>query len=130
MQERQTLEHVLDTQEKKLAFYQNLILLAAADGKLDGKESNFLLTIGNKLGISAEEGIRIAENLNQLTFVIPQEGLQKTLELQTLVLMMAEDGQIHDREYALCQRYARRIGYSQELLDELIKQFTTNASSS
>ncbi len=129
MQDRQALENVLDTREKKLAFFQNLILLAAADGQLDEKESSFLLNIGNKLGISPEEGIRIAENLPRLTFVIPEEGLQKTLELQTLVMMMTEDGQIHNREYTLCRLYARRIGYSEELLEDLIKQFDGHAPS-
>jgi hypothetical protein len=75
----------LDTPQKKLSFYQNLILVAAADGILEQAESDFLLLIGNKLGLTAEDVMPIADNLNVLNFVIPEEGLQKTLELQTLV---------------------------------------------
>jgi uncharacterized tellurite resistance protein B-like protein len=130
MQEPQDLNTLLDTQAKKLAFFQNLILLAAADGKLDQAESSFLLNIGNRLGISAPEAVRIADNLQNLSFIIPEEGLQKTLELQTLVMMMLEDGQIHEREYSLCRDYTRRIGYSLEMLDEMISNLSGNKTGS
>ena len=126
MQEPQSLENLLDTPQKKLSFYQNLILLAVADGQLEESESNFLISIGNRLGISAQEAMSIAENLDKLSFIIPEEGIQKTLELQTMVLMMLEDGQIHPREQALCREYTRRIGYSQELLDEMITELSGN----
>jgi uncharacterized tellurite resistance protein B-like protein len=128
MQERQSIDQVLDTPQKKLAFFQNLILVAAADGRLDGDESQFLLTMGNKLGLRPEDVMPIADNLNVLSFVIPEEGIQKTFELQTLVLMMLEDGQMHDREYQLCQEYARRIGYSKEILDDMVKQLSEDTA--
>jgi len=55
---------------------------------------------------------------------MPEDGLQKTLELQALVQMMTQDGQVHDKEYILCLDYANRIGYSKEILDDMIDQFT------
>jgi hypothetical protein len=124
MQEAQSINNVLDTPQKKLSFYQNLILVAAADGILEQAESDFLLLIGNKLGLTAEDVMPIADNLNVLNFVIPEEGLQKTLELQTLVQLMLQDGQIHDQEYFLCLEYARRIGYNKDILDDMVKQFS------
>ena len=126
MQNQPSIEDVLNTHQKKLAFFQNLILVAAADGNLDSDEGNLLLTIGNKLGLTFEEVAPIVDNLSVLTFVIPSEGLQKTMELQTLVQMMIGDGHIHDREYTLCLEYAHRIGYSKDILDDMIKQFTAN----
>jgi DnaJ-domain-containing protein 1 len=128
MQERKSIEEVLDTPQKKLAFYQNLILLAAADGVLDSKESRFLVDIGNRMGLTAEEAMPIADNLNVLSFIIPEDGLQKTLELQTLVQLMVQDGHIHDREYALCLEYTYRIGYSKVVLDDMISQFSGGQS--
>lgn len=124
MQDNRTLESLLDTPQKKLGFFQNLVLVAAADGLLEEGESDFLLSIGNKLGLSADEVMPMADNLNVLTFVIPEDGLQKTLELQTLVQMMVQDGEVHDKEYILCQEYANRIGYGKEILDDMIKQFS------
>ena len=126
MQDTRALETVLNTPQKKLAFFQNLILIAAADGRLEDEESNFILEIGNRLGLTPEEAAPIADNLGVLTFIIPEDGLQKTLELQTLVMMMVEDGRIHDHEYTLCLDYAYRIGYGKEILDDMISQFTTN----
>lgn len=117
-----SLDEVLNTPQKKLAFFQNLVLLAAADGQVSPSESDFLLDIGNKLGLSPAEVMPIADNLGLLSFVVPAEGLQRTLELQTLVQMMLQDGRIDAREYGLCQEYAHRIGYGKALLDDMVSQ--------
>jgi hypothetical protein len=126
MQDTRAIERLLDTPQKKLAFFQNLVLLAVADGRLEGRESDFIVDIGNRLGLTAQEAAPIAENLNILSFIIPEDGLQKTLELQTLVMMMVEDGRIHEREYALCLDYAHRIGYGKEILDDMIRALSGN----
>jgi uncharacterized tellurite resistance protein B-like protein len=117
-----SLDEVLNTPQKKLAFFQNLVLLAAADGQVSPAESDFLLDIGNKLGLSPDEVMPIADNIGVLSFVVPAEGLQRTLELQTLVQMMLQDGQLDAREYDLCQEYANRIGYSKAILDDMVSQ--------
>lgn len=117
-----SLDEVLNTPQKKLAFFQNLVLLAAADGQVSPQESDFLLDIGNRLGLSLEEVMPIADNLGLLSFVVPTEGLQRTLELQTLVQLMLQDGQIDAREYGLCQEYAHRIGYGKAILDDMVSQ--------
>jgi uncharacterized tellurite resistance protein B-like protein len=122
MQHTHSLDEVLNTQQKKLAFFQNLILLAAADGELSPEESDFLLQLGEKLGLKPEEVMPIADNLSILSFVVPAEGLQRTLELQTLVQMMLQDGQIDAREYGLCLEYANRIGYGKAILDDMVSQ--------
>lgn len=118
-----SLEEVLNTPQKKLSFYQNLVLVAAADKVLEEGESELLLSIGNKLGLSAEEVMPMVDNLAVLSFIIPEDGLQKTLELQTLVQMMTQDGTIHDKEYALCLEYANRVGLGKAILDDMVKQF-------
>ena len=40
MQNQPSIEDVLNTHQKKLAFFQNLLLVAAADGNLDSDEGN------------------------------------------------------------------------------------------
>ena len=122
MQHTHALDEVLNTPQKKLAFFQNLVLLAAADGQLSDEEGSFLLELGNKLGLTPEEVMPIADNLGVLSFIVPTEGLQRTLELQTLVQMMLQDGQIDAREYGLCLEYANRIGYSKDILDDMVSQ--------
>jgi len=124
MQDARSLEDLLNTPQKRLSFFQNLIIVAAADGQLDNDESDFILDIGDRLGLTPEDVAPIAENLDVLSFIIPEDGMQKTIELQTLVMMMIADGQIHDREYSMCQDYAHRIGYGKEILDDMIKQLS------
>jgi hypothetical protein len=126
MQHIKSLEEVLNTPQKKLSFYQNLVLVAAADKVLEKDESELLLFIGNRLGLTAEQVMPIADNLGVLSFIIPEDGIQKTLELQTLVQMMMQDGAVHDREYAMCLEYANRIGYGKAILDDMIQQFSNS----
>ena len=117
------LKHTfLDTKQKKLAFFQNLVLVAIADRYIDEMESDFLLTIGNQLDLSEEDTLEITDNLSSLSFIIPEEGLQKSMELQTLVMMVLQDGEVEEREYNLCLEYTRQIGFTQEILDKLIAQ--------
>jgi uncharacterized tellurite resistance protein B-like protein len=130
MQTKQTahpLDALLDTQQKKLAFFQNLILVAAADGQLQDDEGEFLLQIGRRLGLSYDDVSPIADNLRVLSFVVAEDGLQRTLELQTLVQMMLQDGQIDPREYGLCLEYANRIGYNKQILDDMVTQLAGGA---
>jgi uncharacterized tellurite resistance protein B-like protein len=115
-----SFDELLNTKQKKLAFFQNLILVAVADKYLDDAESDFLVTIGRQLNLTEEDTTPIADNLPLLSFIIPEEGLQKTMELQSLVMMVLQDGRIEDKEYNLCLEYARRIGYSKDTLDEFI----------
>ncbi|OON65872.1 TerB family tellurite resistance protein [Hymenobacter sp. CRA2] len=130
MQTKQTahpLDKLLDTQQKKLAFFQNLILVAAADGRLDKDEGDFLVQIGQRLGLSYDDVRPIADNLSVLSFVVAADGLQRTLELQTLVQMMLQDGQIDPREYGLCLEYANRVGYNKQILDDMVTQLAGGA---
>ncbi|MER2998431.1 hypothetical protein [Pontibacter populi] len=122
-----SIDNLLNTKQKKLSFFQNLILVAISDGFVDSMESDFLVMIGDQLGLSEEDTSPIAENLSTLSFIVPEEGMQKTMELQTLVMMVLQDGNVDDKEYQLCLDYTRRIGYSKEMLDKLIADLGKSA---
>ncbi|MCC9167703.1 hypothetical protein [Pontibacter harenae] len=128
MEASKTLDSFLDTKDKKLAFFQNMLLVALADKYIDEMESEFLLSIGNQLGLTEEDTLPITDNLSSLSFIIPQDGLQKTLELQALVMMVLQDGEVEEREYDLCLEYTRQIGYSKEILDDFISRLGNSQS--
>ena len=117
-----SINHILNTKEKRIAFFQNVVLIAIADRYVDKLESDFLVELGNQLQLSEADTLPIADNLPSLKFVIPEESLQKTFELETLVKMVLQDGIVEDREYNLCLEYTRQIGFTKENLDELIKK--------
>ncbi|GAA4295251.1 hypothetical protein [Nibribacter koreensis] len=123
-----SFDELLNTQQKKLAFFQNVVLAALADGQLDQDESEFLIFIGDKLNLSPEDTKPIADNLSLLSFVIPEDGLQRTLELQTVIMMVLQDGHMADNEYQLCLEYARRIGFTKETVDEMVGQLSQQSS--
>lgn len=118
---------LLDSRQKRLYFFQNLLLVATADGHLDQLEGDFLVQIGDQLGLSSEDVQPIIDNLPVLSFVIPETGLERTFELQTLVLMMMQDSYIDEREYALCLDYANRIGYGRAILEDMVAKLGQTA---
>ena len=122
------IDELLNTKQKKLSFFQNLILVATADRYVDEMESDFLVLVGNQLGLTQEETQPIADNFSALSFIVPEDGMQKTVELQTLVMMVVQDGIVEEREYQLCLDYTRRIGYSKDMLDDLIADLTKDAA--
>lgn len=115
---------LLDSKQKRLSFFQNLLLVATADGYFDEQEGDFLVSVGRQLELLPDDVNPIVDNLPVLSFIIPETGLERTLELQAMVMMMTQDGHVDDREYALCLEYATRIGYGRVFLDDLITQLT------
>ena len=73
---------LLNTKQKKLVFFQNLILVAIADRHVDEQENNFLLMMGEQLDLSEEDTRPVTDKLSSLSYIIPEEGKQKTIELQ------------------------------------------------
>ena len=88
-----SINHILNTKEKKVAFFQNIVLVAIADRYVDKMESDFLVELGNQLGLTEADTMPIADNLPGLKFVIPEESLQRSMELEVLVKM--EIGRAH-----------------------------------
>jgi len=117
-----SINQILNTKEKKVAFFQNIVLVAIADRYVDKLESDFLVALGNRLELTEEDTLPIADNLPSLQFILPEESLQKTLELEMLVQMVLQDGIVEEREYNLCLEFARQIDFTKENLDEMIKK--------
>ncbi|WP_242928851.1 hypothetical protein [Pontibacter vulgaris] len=123
-----SIDALLNTKQKKLAFFQNLILAAISDGELGEQERDFMLMVGDQLGLTEEDTRPITDNIGILSFIIPEDGMQRTIELQTLVMMVVQDGIIEEKEYTMCLEYAHRIGYGKEILDDMLKQLGASQS--
>lgn len=108
--------------QKNINFFQNLLLVAISDRYLDTAEADFLVQIGDQLGLSEADVAFLSENPSQLTFVIPATVADRTRELKALIDMMLQDGEIHPKEYDLCAEYAERVGFDKKVLDDLISE--------
>lgn len=117
---------IIESKEKRVNFFQNLLLIAAADGYLDEDEGDFLVQIGQQLDLTEEDLRPLASrNVKDIEFIIPETDQDKLFELQTMVMMMVEDGQIDEREYGFCADYADRIGLNRVVLDDFVQKLSS-----
>jgi uncharacterized tellurite resistance protein B-like protein len=115
----------IESKEKRVNFFQNLLLVAVADGYLDRREGNFLVQIGEQIGLTEEDVAALSDkNVEELTFTVPDNDQEKLFELQTMVMMMVEDGEIHEQEYDMCADYAERIGLNKVVLDDFVQKLS------
>ncbi len=131
----QVVEFYVLKQEERLAnlgIFQNLYLVAAADGKIDEKEEALLMKAAESLNLMPSDFEYVKENLSRLDLVIPEDDEERRISLRNLVFMMMIDGHIDDEEYALCAKFARKIGLGEErvrlIMDEYEKEMAHHAA--
>jgi uncharacterized tellurite resistance protein B-like protein len=118
------LQTTTATKSQNVDFFQNLLLVAIADRYLEESESNFLVQIGQQLGLTEEDVAHLADKHQDLTFIVPATLQERLKQLDAVVQMMLADGQIHQKEYNLCLEFAKQIGIDQEALAELIARYS------
>lgn len=106
--------------QKALNYFQNLYLVAVADGKLADEEKKILVKFSQNMGINAREASEIMLNIRFRDFVIPEDSTEQMMQFTEIVKMMMSDGTIHPEEFNLCKRYAEKIGKSEITLNRLI----------
>ena len=108
---------------KRMSIYQNLYLIAIADGNIAEEEAIFLAGIANHMGLSPSETDHIHYNHQDLELVIPDDKEERYYALRNIVFMMLADGEIEHVEYQLCLDYAKKTGFSQKELDSIITEY-------
>jgi uncharacterized membrane protein YebE (DUF533 family) len=104
----------------KIEHFENLVVVAIADGHLDDDEREFLVDKAEEYGIHNKEIERILANPHQLSFHMPESQEEKEEQLSDVVFMAMIDGEIHEKEYALCVSFANRIGMTEKDVNEII----------
>lgn len=103
-----------------LNHFRNLVAMAAADGNMDNDEKEFLLEKAEEFGIDLEEVNTIINNPSEHYFVAPDELGDREEQLSDAVYIAMIDGEIHEKEYNLCVKFANRLGLSAKDVDEII----------
>lgn len=111
------------THTQHLSIFQNLYLVAAADGKIEDSEQNLLLEVAYNLGLTQEDIDFVIGNYPDLQLVIPQDVNERIFSLKNLVYMMLVDGVIDDKEYELCESFAKQAGFGLEKVEEIIQEY-------
>lgn len=110
-----------DHRNIKLEHFQNLVAVAFADGVLDEEEENFLYDKADEFDVPQEEVERCIANAEALTFIVPANMEEREDQLADIVFMAMIDGDLHEKEYALCLSIAQRLGLTKEDLDQAIE---------
>ncbi|MDX2195901.1 MAG: hypothetical protein NW207_05745 [Cytophagales bacterium] len=114
--------------KKGKAHLRNLAQMALADGKIDDAEYEFLQDIAAKYGVSANEVDKlITIGITKKDFS-QEKSIKKFEQIFDLVKMMMVDNNINANELSMCKKFAQKIGFAVNKVDELIDSIKMNIS--
>ena len=114
-------EKTNDPQEQmRLGQLKNLVMLAAADGKVTDSELAVLLAVASRENITPDEFNRVIEDPDSITIDLPEDEDTKLAYLRDMVALMMVDGELDEQELAICKVYAMAVGYRRSIVDGMI----------
>lgn len=105
---------------------KNLIEMAMSDGHFDDVEYDLLKKIAKRHRISESQLKEIQDNPDGITFEVPSDAKEKFSQLYDLVHMMVVDDFIDKEEIKLCSIFAKKFGYKEKYVDELVDAVASN----
>lgn len=113
----------MNSLKEKQASFQNLLIIALADGFLEQEERTVMLEQAEKMGLLPVDVESLFEDADNLQFFIPESIEDREKELKKLILMMLANGKISASEYGRCLEFARKAKIPKEQLDDWIDLF-------
>ena len=114
-------EKTNDPQElQRLGQLKNLVMLAAADGRVTDSELAVLLAVASRENISPDDFNRVIEDPDSITIDLPDDEDTKLAYLRDMVALMMVDGELEEQEIAICKIYAMALGYRSSIVDGMI----------
>ena len=99
--------------QQRLGQLKNLVMLAAADGKVTDSELAVLVAVASREDITPDEFNRVIEDPDSVTIDLPEDEDTKLAYLRDMVAMMMV-------ELAICKIYAMALGYRGSIVDGMI----------
>ncbi len=113
---------------KKGQMLNLMVRLATVDQELAGPESNWIVQLGRKNGLSAEEISEAFKSQGQLsdTNLLAEE--ERFEYLYNLIQLMKIDGKVFLSEIGYCERVAYKLGYKKGVVKALSAHIYSNPS--
>ncbi|QCR21185.1 TerB family tellurite resistance protein [Pontibacter sp. SGAir0037] len=102
----------------------NLGALAKADGHVDPNEISFIISIGQKHGMSESEVRALLSDSTHVNPQVPSNDLERFDQIYDLVEMMLADGIVDESEMKFCIHMASRLGYSKSIVGVLVNKIS------
>lgn len=110
----------MESKNYNLNHFKNLACLAIADGTIDADEKDFLIEKSLEYGIDSAEVEKILNNPTEHFYIAPDNTSDREEQLSDAVYIAMIDGEIHEKEYNLCIKFANRLGLTAKDVDEII----------
>jgi uncharacterized membrane protein YebE (DUF533 family) len=102
----------------------NLAALAKADGHVDDRELNFIITVGKKNGVSASEVRKIISGNATNNSDLPHNDSERFDQIFDLVDMMLADGVVDETEMDFCIDMAEKLGFRKAIVGVLVRKIS------
>lgn len=99
-------------------YFNNLVMLARVDGKVDNEEIDLLTRIATRLGLTPEQVKEIVEHSDQYPMVPPASREERYERFIQFVKMICVDGHIAPSEEKLVAKYGIALGFTEERINE------------
>lgn len=109
-----------NSEQKRTAIIRLLAELSKTDGKVQGKELLYLLDVGQKFNMSAEQVRGILYSEEPVDMPPPTLELDRMTILYYMLFMMKMDGVVTKQEENLIYHYGFKLGFGESLLREMI----------
>ena len=111
----------------RLQLFQNLVIMAASDGKFAEEEIQALAVRAENWNISNEdfESILIGVRAGEVDLQLPESRAGRYELLGEMIRLMAADGELAEVEKHLCATVAVKMDISNEEIDAIIREATS-----
>ncbi len=106
--------------DRHLSHIQNLIDVAHADGNVDEKEMELIISISAKYDITRDDVMELTEKRKTVQFSPPSSYSAKVKLLEDLVKVMVVNKEIDDKEIEICKSLALKLHLSPVIIDDLV----------
>ncbi|MFT2007964.1 TerB family tellurite resistance protein [Pontibacter sp. 13R65] len=103
---------------------KNLGALAKIDGHVDPDEMNYIVSIGTRHGLKANEVQDILSNLDRVELKAPANDTERFDQIYDLVEMMLADGIIDEKEMEFCTNMALKLGFRKSIVGVLVRKIS------
>ncbi|QKG55887.1 TerB family tellurite resistance protein [Hymenobacter sp. BRD128] len=102
----------------------NLAALAKADGHVDDREMNFIITVGKKNGVSANDVRKLVAGQTNCLADLPGNDSERFDQIFDLVDMMLADGIVDETEMDFCIMMAEKLGFRKAIVGVLVRKIS------
>jgi len=113
-------------EDSRRSYLKELIKVAKADGRLEKREYDFILAIGQRLSCSPEEVEQLSNQVPVDSSEDSQHHRKQRLKLlfDTVAIMMIDDD-IDPKELNLCKSIAMKSGFEHQVIDDIVYRINT-----